>query len=89
MYFKCKTGKIGVQQLTCITAVESLYREQSMKCIVLNLDPLTFELKQSVTPQQADRLFANRIPQVIMGFTGKVEGGKLVIQKEETLTTDE
>ena len=83
MYFKCKTGSLSVQQLALASAVESLFNKQSMDCIVAELSPMTFELKNNINETVAKRLLADRIPQVILGYTGEIKEGKLVVSKED------
>lgn len=82
MYFKCDTSGITIEQLTAITAVSTLFSEQSMTCTVTNINPITFDLKPQLSVQMRDRLLVNRVPHVIQGYVGKVEGNNFVIQKE-------
>ncbi len=82
MYFKCKIGKLGVQQLALACAVESLFNKQSMDCIITWLEPMTFEIKSNMNPTMAKRLFADRIPHVIPGYTGEIKENQLVVSSQ-------
>lgn len=85
MYFKCDINNITVQQLAALSAVESLYREQSMQCTVLSIEPMVTELKPQVSALMRERLFVQRIPNILKGHTARLEGNTLVISPEETV----
>lgn len=82
-YFKCDTAKITTEQLVAVNAVQTLFHEQSMACIVSSVEPLSFDMKTNITPTMKERLFANRVPVALLGWTGKVEGNILVVEKTE------
>ena len=81
MQFKCNIGKLGVQQLTLATVVNSLFAKQSMECVITWLDPMTFEIKNNVTEVMGKRLFADKISLIIPGYEGEIKEGKLVVSK--------
>ena len=82
MYFKCDISKINAAKLAEVLAIDTLYSEQSMLSIILALEPLTFELKPQLSATMRERLIAKRVPAVLAGYVGKIEGNTLVIQKE-------
>lgn len=82
MYFKCDISGISVEQLAAISAIETLYSEQSMACTVLALEPMVFELKPQLSAMMRQRLMADRVKIVLKGYTGEIKENTLVIQKE-------
>lgn len=82
MYFKCSIAGISAEQLAACSAIETLYLEQSMPCVVKSLDPMVFELKPHLSAMMRERLMANRVESALHGYTGKIEGNELVVQKE-------
>ena len=82
MYFKCDTSGITLPQLTAATAISTLFHEQNMKATVLELEPLTFEVKAQLTGPMLKRLIVDRVPLVIHGYSAQMLGGNLVISNE-------
>lgn len=89
MYWKCKTGKLGVQQLALACAVESLFRKQSMDCVIVWLDPMTFELKNNIPETVAKRLLADNVSKVMSDYIGEIKDGKLVVSKQASESDSE
>lgn len=88
MQFRCNTNKISVQQLTLACAIESLFNKQAMDCIISHLDPMTFEIKNTINETVAKRLLVDRVPLTIQGYVGEIEGGKLVVSKKAEKSSD-
>lgn len=81
MYFNCDISNITTEQIAICSAIQTLFHEQSMPCIVTSLKPMSFECKQSLTPVMRERLLKNRVPIAINGYTAELEGTKLVVSK--------
>jgi len=82
MQFRCNIGKLGVQQLALASVVDSLYRNQSLECIITWLDPMKFELKNNMPEIMAKRLLADKIEIAIPGYVGEIKDGQLVVSKK-------
>ena len=81
-YFRCDTSKITAEQLAAISGIQGLFEEQCQKCIVISLDPMTFDVQSaSLTEMMRERLLRARVGHAIEGYVGKFEGNSLVIQK--------
>lgn len=53
-----------------------------MPCVVLSLEPLTFELKPSLPAMMRERLVVNRVPVVCKDYKAVMEGNTLVVSSE-------
>lgn len=81
MYFKTDISGITTEQLAVISAVETLFQEQSMTCTVTSLDPISFELKPQLSELMRKRLIVDRVGVAAPNYTALVRGNELVIQK--------
>jgi len=84
MYFKCDIEKITVDQLAICIGVETLYREQSMPCALLSLDPMTFDIKPHFSERMRERLLRDRVCLVLEGYEASIEeGNRLVVSSKK------